>query len=331
MNILITGGAGFIGQRLTSELLSRGYLNIDNVTELEIDSITLADIAEPQNHFMRPEVRPRVQFKTGDLTDNRYVRSLFEQRIDLIFHLASIVSGHGEADFDLALHVNLFASEQLFNQIRAQGNHARTVFASSIAVFGGDAMPATVGDFTKQTPGTTYGMTKSVVELLVNDFSRKQFFDGRSGRLPTVIIRPGSPNRAASSFFSGLFREPLTGRACVIPVEPNCAHPVSGYRDVVANLIKLAEIDSEKLGSDRAVCLPAINTTVMDLINALKNTAPYGNLGEHLFQPDPMLSRIIDSWPKQVDASRALALGFEIETCIEKIVNDYIQDYMPAR
>lgn len=328
MNILITGGSGFIGQRLASELLTRGCLNVDNNHQVEINDIIVADIAAPQFLQTQGEELSGVQIKIGDISDKLYINSLFTQPIDLVFHLASIVSGQGEDDFDLALKVNLFAGQLLFNVIRAQRTNTRIVFASSIAVFGGDTMPQVVSDFTKQTPGTTYGMTKAMLELLVNDYSRKQFFDGRSARLPTVIIRPGNPNKAASGFFSGLFREPLNGEPCVIPVDLSSAHPVSGYRAVVNNLIKLAEIDSGELGSDRAVCLPAINTNVRELMDALKNSAGTRATGKHILKPDHRIAQIVDGWPKQVDAARAITLGLNVEPDIEKIVGYYIDDYL---
>ncbi|MEM7255841.1 MAG: NAD-dependent epimerase/dehydratase family protein, partial [Pseudomonadota bacterium] len=197
MKILITGGAGFVGQRVALECLARGSLQTGGGA---ISDIVLTDVAEPGFWHDGLLDDKRVGTRFGDLSDQSFVNSLFDTSYDVIFHLASIVSGHGEQDFDLALRVNLDGARYLFEAIRGQQNNARVVFASSIASFGGDAMPEVVDDFSKQTPQTTYGMTKVIGELLINDYSRKGFFDGRSARLPTVIVRPGKPNLAASSF-----------------------------------------------------------------------------------------------------------------------------------
>lgn len=328
MNILITGGAGFIGQRVAMECLKRGNLQIDGNASAAIESIVLTDNAEPPfwHDGLRDDSRITTTF--GDISDEAYIKSLFDQQFDVIFHLASIVSGHGEQDFDLAMKVNVDGARYLFESIRAQDNNARVVFASSIAAFGGDSMPAELSDYSKQTPMTTYGVTKVIGELLINDYSRKGFFDGRSARLPTVIVRPGKPNLAASSFVSGLFREPLSGEPCVIPVDPSQEMPVLGYRSIVNGIIKLAEIPGENFGTDRAVGLPAFNTNVQQLMDALKNAAGNRHLGEHVMEKDDHIAAICAGWPKKVDTQRALDLGLPMDSSIEQIVHDYIEDYL---
>lgn len=328
MNILITGGTGFIGQRLANELLTRGTLNLDGKNDKSIAHIVLADNTVPELWPPGLGNNPRIELSLGDISDPSFVASLFKREIHVIFHLASIVSAHGEQDFDLAMKVNLEGVRFVFEQARAQQNNTRLVFTSSIAAFGGEEIPAKVGDSTKLTPTTTYGATKAIGELLVNDYSRKGFIDGRSARLPTVIVRPGKPNKAASSFVSGLFREPLAGKSCIIPVDPSQPMPVLGYRAIVQGIIKLAELDAEQLGTDRALGLPAFNVSVQQLMDALKNAAGHLPLGEHILQRDEHIASICADWPQAVDAERALALGLPIESSLEQIVGYYIEDYV---
>ncbi len=328
MHILITGGTGFIGQRLALELLRRNGLEFEDRNAATIERIVLADSQQPAKLAAGLEANDRVAIRLGDVADPDYVASLFAQPVDAVFHLASIVSFHGEQDFDLAYRVNLDGARLLFDALRQQQNGARLVFASSIAAFGGDAMPATVSDLTKLTPTTSYGTTKAICELLVNDYSRKGFFDGRSARLPTVIVRPGKPNKAASSFASGLYREPLAGEPCIIPVEPDQPMPVIGYRAVVGGLIRLAELPAEKLGSDRGVGLPALNPRVDEMVAALKNATGERFDGLHRFELDPAIAAICRGWPVAVDGARGLELGLPLEQDLEEIVRYYIEDYI---
>lgn len=331
MKILITGGAGFIGQRLTMECLQRQRLNLDSAGQSDtIEQIVLADVAEPPFWHDGLREHDKVATEFGDISDPDWVRSLFTQSYDVIFHLASIVSGHGEQDFDLAMKVNLDGGRYLFENIRAQNNNARVVFASSLAAFGGDSMPSAVSDNTRQTPMTTYGTTKAIGELLINDYSRKGFFDGRSARLPTVIIRPGKPNLAASSFFSGMFREPLSGKPCIIPVDLDQGAPVAGYRTIVNGFIHLAEIPASQLGTNRSIGIPAINTTVQQMLDALRKVAGNRPLGEHILEKDEAIERIIKGWPIETINERALQLGFPADKSLEEVVQHYIEDYLDS-
>lgn len=325
MKILITGGAGFVGQRIALECLARGELEIQNG---HIEEIVLTDVSDAVfwHNGLLEDARVRTSF--GDIGDRKYVDSLFIEHYDVVFHLASIVSGHGEQDFDLALKVNLDGSRHLFEAIRRQSNNARVVFASSLASFGGDSMPDVVNDICKQTPLTTYGTTKVIGELLINDYSRKGYFDGRSARLPTVFIRPGKPNLAASSFVSGLFREPLNGEKCIIPVDPELSMPVLGYRSVANGFIKLAELESSLFGNDRGVGLPSLNVTVQEMMDALKRVAGNRHLGEHVVQRDETISAICETWPKKTDGSRAKRLGLPIDESVDDVVAQYIEDYL---
>ena len=205
----------------------------------------------------------------------------------------------------------------------------RLIRPRSIAVFGGDFMPTTVGDSTKQTPQTTYGVTKAIGELLINDYSRKGFLDGRAARLPTIIVRPGKPNKAASSFASGVFREPLNGETCILPVGLDVVMPVLGYRTAVENLIRLHELDGARLGTDRAVNLPSLAVTVAQMIDSLKRVAGKRNLGEIRIERDPFIERIVAGWPVASEFGRAGSLGLAIDDGLDPIVRAYIEDFLP--
>jgi len=202
------------------------------------------------------------------------------------------------------------------------------VFASSIAVFGGARMPSVVGDDVKQTPQTTYGITKTMCELMVNDYTRKGFIDGRSARLPTVIIRPGKPNQAASSFVSGVFREPLNGVDFELPVSVDTVMPLLGYRAIVENIIRLHELEKDQLMDDRAVSLPSHTVSVQDMIDALHAAAVHRSLGQITVSPDPFIEQICAGWPQECEHALANSLGFTKEEALEEIVSYYIEDYL---
>lgn len=335
LKVVITGGCGFIGQCLGRALLQRGKLTGPGGSAEPIDSLLLFDVAAPAQ---RPAwADDRVTVREGDISDPALVRGLIDRDDISVFHLASVVSGGGEKDFDLAMRVNLTGGLNVFEALRARGKTGdglpRLVLASSIAVFGGPAMAPAVGDYTKQTPQTTYGTTKSICELLINDYSRKGFFDGRSARLPTVIIRPGKPNAAASSFVSGLFREPLNGETCKIPVREDTVMPLIGYRAVVEGFIRLHELDAAALGHDRAVSLPSLNVTVRELIDALHRVVKRGvagdrKLGDIVFEPDPFIQRICDGWPQDAAFERAERLGLPKDASLDTIVENYIEDFL---
>ena len=335
MRVIITGGGGFLGQQLYRKLLVRGTLTGASGAQEPIEEIVLFD-----SHFQQGVSQPtisgappvRVEPFVGSVDSREAVRAaLGQHRGASIFHLASMVSGECEERFDDALRVNLDGGRNLFEAARELGGQTRVVFASSIACFGGDAMQEPCTDQTKLTPQTTYGMTKTICELMINDYTRKGFFDGRSARLPTVIIRPGKPNTAASSWASGMFREPLNGATCSLPVRPDQRHPMTGYRTAVDSLIALHELPSDLIGSDRSVGLPAVSVTPRLAQQALRQVAeelniPLGAIEEH---PDPRIQGIVDHWPVAVDGSRALAFGCPAVPPLQMIIRDYLEDFQP--
>ncbi|MCP5368622.1 MAG: NAD-dependent epimerase/dehydratase family protein [Hyphomicrobiales bacterium] len=328
MKVVITGGTGFIGFRLARRLLERGQLTGPSGAPEAIDEMVLFDTAPAPADLSTAGVRVRVV--TGDMADRATVAGLVDRDDISVFHLASVVSGGGEKDFDLAMGVNLYGGLHLFEALRARGGAPRLVFASSIAVFGGGAMAPVVDDFAKQTPQTTYGMTKAVGELMVNDYTRKGFLDGRAARLPTVIIRPGKPNAAASSFASAVFREPLMGRDYAAPVTPETAMAVLGARAAVDGLIHLHEVDGGDLGEDRAVQFPSLTLNVQEMVYALYRVAGDRPLGQVSFEPDPFVVDICSTWPRDARGTRAEALGFPQDADIDAIVGQFIEDYVDA-
>ena len=325
MKVVITGGGGFLGSQLCQKLLERGELTGPSGAAENIRQIVLID-----SHFHLPATDSRVQQVTADISDRDAVFSAVGQdAATAIFHLASMVSGECEERFDDALRVNLDGGRNVFEAARAAAGRPRVVFASSIACFGGDDMHEEKNDRTKQTPQTTYGMTKAICELLVNDHSRKGHFDGRSARLPTVIIRPGKPNAAASSWASGMFREPLRGEPCLLPVRRDQCHPMTGYRTVIDSLIALHEVPADRFGHDRACGLPAHRVTP-----ALAEAVVRQVAGERGFQPGPLVDAfdariqgIVDSWATGIDGSRAVRLGLPQPPELKQIVEEYLEDF----
>lgn len=325
MHVVITGGGGFLGAQLCNALIERGSLENQKGDREPIEHILLID-----KRFSKSSDRNLVSHLEVDISNrSELMDALPSKRGMSFFHLASMVSGECEESFDDALRVNLDGGRNLFEAARRAGANSRVVFASSIACFGGAAMQGECHDHMKLTPQTTYGMTKAICELLINDHSRKGHFDGRSARLPTVIIRPGKPNAAASSWASGMFREPLHGQTCLLPIRRSQAHPMTGYRTVIESLIELHNLPSEDLGDDRAVGLPAMSVTPIQAAAVLRQVASKRNLklGEIVDDFQPRIQKIVDNWPTAIDGRRGLRLGLPNVPPLEQIVEEYLVDF----
>ena len=328
MKIIITGGGGFLGSQLATTLLNRGELTGPSGGQEPIDQLVLIDA-----HFHVAPNGPRMQQLVGDISNRDVIDEAIGNSQNIsVFHLASMVSGECEERYDDALRVNLDGGRNVFEAARAAAGRPRVVFASSIASFGGAAMPTPVSDLAKQTPQTTYGMTKAMCELLVNDHTRKGHFDGRSARLPTVIIRPGKPNAAASSWASGMFREPLNGETCELPVRRDQPHPMTGFRTVVDSFIALHEVPEERLGDDRAYGLPAHRVTPTLAEQVLSDLTEEQNLalGQIADAFDPRIQAIVDTWPTAADGARAVALGLPEPPPLKQIVEQYLETFAQA-
>ncbi len=318
MRILLTGGGGFLGARLARELLKAGRIDGRPLTELAI-----ADLAPPPADIAAD---PRVKAHTGPMLSQT---ALFASGFDGVFHLASAVSGECELDFELGLRSNLDSTRALLEGLRQAGNVPRLVFASSVAVFGPDAsnpLPDLVTDTTLPSPQTSYGTHKLMCEYLVADYTRKGFLDGRSARLMTVTVRPGKPNGAASSFFSGIIREPLAGLETTCPVDPDVTHPVSSPAHTVRGLITVYEASRQALGGRLALNLPGLNVRVGDMLDALEAVAGPKVRQRVRFERDERIAGIVANWSRGSTADRARALGLLPETSFRDIIEQYIAD-----
>ena len=323
MKLLITGGAGFVGARLARTLLQRGTLGGRPLTQL-----VLADQVQAPADLLADA---RVQSRVAPLLAT--CESLREEGFDGVFHLASAVSGECEADFDLGMRSNLDSTRALLEALRhrTQSGAAptRLVFSSSVAVYGPDPavpLPAVVSDTTLPAPQTSYGVQKLICEHLVADYTRKGYIDGRAARLMTVTVRPGRPNGAASSFFSGIIREPLAGEEAILPVAPDVAHPVSSPQRTVEGLIAVYEASREAFRGRTALNLPALNVTVQQMLDALEQVAGPAVRARVKHVRDERIAGIVANWPQAASAERAAGLGLLPEANFEDIIRQYIAD-----
>jgi nucleoside-diphosphate-sugar epimerase len=323
MKLLISGAGGFVGARLARTLLARGQLNGQPIT-----SLVLTDQVPAPADLLADQ---RVQDRTGPLLDQ--VAALHTEPFDGVFHLASAVSGECELDFDLGMHSNLDSTRALLDALRAAGAASKTptrlVFSSSVAVFGPDAsfsMPKLVADDTLPAPQTSYGVQKLICEQLIADYTRKGFIDGRAARLMTVTVRPGKPNGAASSFFSGIIREPLAGVDAICPVSDQVSHPMSSPAYTVDGLIAVYEASREAFGGRLAMNLPALNVKVCDMLDALEQVAGSAVRARVKFQRDERIAGIVANWPTGATAARAIKLGLKPHEGFADIIRQYISD-----
>ena len=320
MHILVIGAAGMVGRKLVAALIAKGEIG-----GKPIDGLTLADIVAPA----APRFAGRAGTIAADLSDAGVAKKLIAARPDLIFHLAAIVSGEAETDFEKGYRINLDGTRELFEAIRKEGLKKpyapKLVFTSSIAVFG-EPLPEIIGDTQSQTPLTSYGTQKAMSELLLADYSRRGFFDGIGIRLPTIVIRPGKPNKAASSFFSSILREPLVGQEAVLPVSDTVRHWFASPRAAVKFLLHAADLDTASMGSRRSLTMPGLAATVGDEIEALRRIA--GDKAAKLIrrEQDEAIAKIVGGWPQSFDASRAAALGFKAENSFDEIIRAHVED-----
>jgi len=318
MNIVITGGSGFLGRRLAETLLERGVLHRADGRDAPINRITLVDVVPAPGL-----ADTRIRQITGDAADRQLLERAIDAETTSIFHLAAVVSGQAEADFDLGMRVNLDASRHLLEVCRHYGQRPRVVFTSSVAVYGGD-LPATVPDSLAVTPQTSYGTQKAMAELLINDYTRRGFVDGRSLRLPTISVRPGRPNAAASSFASGIIREPLNGETSVCPVGAATRVWLLSPRTVIECFIAAHDIDGAKLGANRLLNLPGMSITVGEMVASLERVAGPDVAARIRFEPDPRIEQMVATWPGELAATRARELGFPSDKNFDEIIRRYI-------
>jgi nucleoside-diphosphate-sugar epimerase len=326
MHILIIGAAGMVGRKLAGKLSADGQLGGKPITEM-----TLVDVMTPE----APEgFSGKVNAKEADLSEPGEAEALVAAKPDVIFHLAAIVSGEAELDFAKGYRINLDGTRYLFDAVRVangvDGYRPRIVFTSSIAVVGAP-LPYPIPDDYHTTPLTSYGTQKAICELLLSDYSRRGFFDGIAIRLPTICIRPGKPNKAASGFFSNILREPLVGRQAILPVSDDVRHWHTSPRSAVGFLIHGATIDLETVGPRRALSMPGLSATVGEQIEALRRVAGDKAVALIRREPDEMIIKMVAGWAPGFEATRAKALGFTAETSFDEIIRVHIDDELGGK
>jgi nucleoside-diphosphate-sugar epimerase len=327
MHVLVIGAAGMVGRKLIERLAREGRLG-----ERTIAHLTAADVVEPEVVAACRGCPFPLKPAVGDFSEPGEAEKLVAGRPDVIFHLAAIVSAEAEADFDKGYRINLDGTRRLFEAVRRTGDGyaPRLVFTSSLAVFGAP-FPDAIGDEFLTAPLTSYGTQKAIGELLLSDYSRRGFFDGVGIRLPTICVRPGKPNKAASGFFSNIIREPLNGEEAVLPVPDDVMHWHASPRAAVGFLIHAATLDSARLGARRNLTMPGVAATVTEQIEALRKVAGDNAAKRIRREPDPTIANIVAGWPRRFDARRARELGFAAERSFEEIIRIHIEDELGGR
>jgi nucleoside-diphosphate-sugar epimerase len=324
MHVLITGAAGMIGRKLAQKLARDGGLN-----GKQIDKLTLLDVAPP--HYA-PGFAGRMEVVDADLSEAGKAARAVEGRPDFIFHLAGVVSGEAELDFDKGYRVNLDGTRALLEAIRKAGNgyKPRVVFTSSMAVFGAPFHHAISDEF-HLTPLTSYGTQKAMCEALLADYTRRGFCEGVGIRLPSIVVRPGQPNKAASGFFSGIIREPLAGQEAVLPVAETVVHTHASPRSAVGFLVHAAELPRDKIEPHVNLTMPGVSCTVGEQIAALRRVAGDKVAARIRREPDALIVRIVSGWPQRLEAKRALSLGFQVEQTFDEIIRVHIDEELGGR
>lgn len=317
MKIVVTGGAGFLGQKLAKALLQAD-------SPLGCNELILADVVKPvaPAEFAND---PRLQCLAVDLGEPDAPSRLIDSQCDVLFHLAAIVSGHAEADFDLGLKVNFDATRNILERARRVASHLKLVFTSTCGVFGGD-LPPVIDDMTAVQPQNSYGMAKAMSELLINDYSRRGYVDGRAVRLPTVSVRAGAANKAVTSFASGIVREPLNGEVAECPVAPELELWLTSPETVVRNIIHAATLPSSSLGPWRVINLPGITASVQEMIDALEKVAGKKVASLVKFTNEKLINDMVSTFPTRFCNQKALSLGFTVDKTYEDIIKSYIRN-----
>jgi nucleoside-diphosphate-sugar epimerase len=321
MKAVIIGGAGFLGKKLARRLLQQVSIAGPDGKPVRVSELVLFDVIKASGPGLDD---PRVRTFAGDIGNFATVQSVV-QGAATVFHFAAVVSAGAEADFDLGYRVNLDGTRNVLEACRALGTNPRVVFTSSLAAFGGDLPPA-VTDDTALTPQTSYGAQKSIGEFLIRDYTRKGFLRGTAVRLPTICVRTGLPNKAASTWASSMVREPLTGVDVVCPVKPGTVMVVLSPRKTVDAFLRLHDLESDAFGPGRTLLLNGINVTAKELEQAIGRHAGNRRVGKVVWQHDPAIQKICDGWPQGIDSKRARALGFETDKDLDEIVRQFITD-----
>jgi nucleoside-diphosphate-sugar epimerase len=327
MNVTITGASGFIGRKLAHRLLAANSLIGSNGEAARVERLTLLDVIDPSAELAED---PRVTVVTGDITDRALLEKAIPANTDSVFHLAAVVSAGAEEDFDLGMAVNLDATRAILDICRGHGTKPKLVFASSCAAFGGD-MPEVIADMTARTPQTSYGTQKVIGELLVNDYSRKGYVDGRALRFPTVVVRPGKPNKAASTFASSIIREPLQGDRAICPVNPDSRMFLASPRSIIENVVRAHNLTDAKWGPSREATLPGFCMTIQAMADALEAVAGKTVADRIDWEHDPFIQGIVDGWPPEFDTQKALSLGFVQDNSMEEIIRAFIEDELDGK
>ena len=312
MQIIITGGGGFLGQRLAEALLNSSII---------FDELLLVDIVLPT---VKTNDK-RISAIEMDLSEEGAAKKIINTKTGIVFHMAAVVSSHAEKNFDLGWKVNLDITRQLLEACRHQNTNMKFVFAGSLAVYGGK-LPPVVNESTVVTPQSSYGTQKAIAELMVNDYTRKKFVDGRVLRFPTICVRAGRPNLAASSFVSSIIREPINGEQAICPVSPELAVLVSSPGTVIENIIIGATIDGDAFGDWRTINLPGITVTVNEMLASLERLTNKETVDRIQFKPDTAINKIVNTWPFALDCTRALQLGFKIDNNFDEIISQFISN-----
>jgi nucleoside-diphosphate-sugar epimerase len=322
MKVVITGAAGFLGKKLSQRLAGNVTLTGRSGKPEAITKVTLFDVVAPE----APKDK-RFSSVTGDVADKTLIDRIIDEETDSVFHLAGVVSAGAEADFDLGYHVNLDGTLAVIDRMRRLPHTPRIVFTSSLATYGGEYNKS-ISDDTPQTPQTSYGVQKTIGELLINDYSRKGFIDGRSLKLPTIFVRPGKPNKAASTFASSIVRDPLQGTRAVCPVTRDVKMAFLSPRRTIDAFIHAHELPGEAWGPWRSCMLPAITYSIDEVVKAMEKLAGSEPVKRIDWVPDPMIQKIVATWPGTVGWDKAKRLGFKPDSSIEEIIQAFMDEDM---